>query len=69
MPLYEYHCNRCGKEFEKLMRFSDPNVNSPRCPNCESDLTQRLISRVASFNNAGSSGSSGSSCGLTGGFT
>ena len=23
MPLYEYHCHRCGKNFEKLQKFAD----------------------------------------------
>jgi len=69
MPLYEYHCNHCGKEFEKIMRFSDPNINSPRCPHCESELTQRLISRVASFKAANSSTSPNTSCAPRGGFT
>jgi putative FmdB family regulatory protein len=26
MPLYEYHCSKCGKNFEKLQKFSDPPV-------------------------------------------
>ena len=24
MPLYEYHCSKCGKNFELLQKFSDP---------------------------------------------
>jgi len=24
MPLYEYHCSKCGKDFEVLQKFSDP---------------------------------------------
>lgn len=54
MPIYEYHCNDCGKEFEKLMRFSDPNVNTPECPSCESHQTHRRMSRVAAFSAGGS---------------
>src|SRR5215475_8832957 len=23
MPLYEYHCHRCGKNFEVMQKFSD----------------------------------------------
>ena len=23
MPLYEYHCSKCGKNFETLQKFSD----------------------------------------------
>jgi putative FmdB family regulatory protein len=69
MPIYEYECNDCGEEFEKLMRFSDPNINTPECPGCKSRHTHRRISRVASFGNTGSGSSSGSSCGSSGGFS
>ena len=23
MPIYEYHCDKCGKRFEKIQKFSD----------------------------------------------
>jgi len=26
MPLYEYHCSKCGKNFEVLQKFADPPV-------------------------------------------
>ena len=26
MPIYEYRCEKCGKKFEKLQKFSDPPV-------------------------------------------
>jgi putative FmdB family regulatory protein len=26
MPLYEYHCSKCDKNFEILQKFSDPPV-------------------------------------------
>ena len=31
MPLYAYHCDNCDQDFEKLVRFSDPNSNTPEC--------------------------------------
>jgi putative FmdB family regulatory protein len=46
MPLYEYRCTVCNKTFEKLrgMRDSDKDV---RCPECESELVERLLSGFA----------------------
>ena len=68
MPIYEYQCKDCGSQFEKLMGFSDPNVNSPECPDCESRNTKKRLSTIASFYASGSSAISSSSCGSSGGF-
>jgi len=39
MPIFEYACRTCGKEFEKLVRQSDPVL---ACPACQSgELTQK----------------------------
>ena len=32
MPIYEYHCQACGYEFEKLRSFEERNLMS--CPEC-----------------------------------
>jgi putative FmdB family regulatory protein len=69
MPIYEYECKDCGKEFEKLMGFSDPDIESPECPGCESRQTHRRISKVSSYGGSSSSGYSSSSCGSSGGFS
>ncbi|RJP57376.1 MAG: zinc ribbon domain-containing protein, partial [Deltaproteobacteria bacterium] len=31
MPIYEYKCDLCGKEFEELVLGSSPKVNCPKC--------------------------------------
>lgn len=70
MPFYEYRCNECGEAFEMMMRFSESD-RIPACPKCESQNTQKKLSRVASFG-TGSSDSAGasSSCGPSrGGFS
>lgn len=39
MPIYEYKCNRCGEDFEKLV-FRNQAV---KCPKCNSeDLTKKF---------------------------
>jgi putative FmdB family regulatory protein len=70
MPLYEYLCNECGDEFEKMVRFSEAD-QSPACPACKSQDTSKKISRIASFAGSisGTSVSTGSSCGSSGGFS
>jgi len=31
MPIYEYRCDGCGSQFEKLVRASSPAVACPEC--------------------------------------
>jgi putative FmdB family regulatory protein len=66
MPLYEYHCEDCGQEFEKLVRFSDPMIATPDCPGCSSANTRKRMSAVAAFSSSQSQ--SASSCGSSGPF-
>jgi len=70
MPFYEYRCNECGGEFEKMLRFSEAD-RLPVCPKCASANTQKKLSRVVSFGAASesSANSSSSSCGSRGGFS
>jgi len=42
MPIYEYKCQSCGHELEKLQRISDPNLTD--CPSCNESALQRLVS-------------------------
>ena len=45
MPIYEYQCNGCEHEFQKLMKMSGP---VPKCPKCDSSEPKKKIS-VGSF--------------------
>jgi putative FmdB family regulatory protein len=39
MPIYGFDCNKCGHQFEKLVRSSE----TPACPSCNgTDLTRQL---------------------------
>ena len=50
MPIYEYRCTKCGKEFEVIQKFSDKPV--AKCLHC-SGKVEKLISQ-SSFRLKGS---------------
>ena len=60
MPLYEYHCNTCGENFEKMVRFSEQEL-APECPECKSRDTRKRISLFAGAGLSSSSITYGSS--------
>ena len=39
MPIYEYTCTKCGKDFEELV-FGD---DLPACPHCGAAETRKLM--------------------------
>jgi len=43
MPLYDYHCKACDKEFELLVRSG----TVPVCPSCGSDNLEKQVSVIA----------------------
>ena len=44
MPLYEYNCLGCGRQFELLILRPDQPI---ACPGCASESVERLISTFA----------------------
>lgn len=65
MPIYEYRCNRCSKDFEELILSKNEEVF---CPKCGTPEVARKLS-VCSIRTGGSSGvdlpsspSAGSAC-------
>jgi putative FmdB family regulatory protein len=44
MPIFEYACKACGKEFEALVLATTP---APACPACKGTELEKLISRAA----------------------
>ena len=40
MPLYEYVCEACGHEYEKMQKFSDPLDNT--CPKCHGAVHKKM---------------------------
>jgi putative FmdB family regulatory protein len=63
MPIYEYHCEKCGEDFECLIIGSD----TPECSSCTSKKVKKLMSACGFVSKGGSgqtvSSSAGSSCG------
>lgn len=74
MPIYEYRCAKCGADFEEIMGPNDP---APKCPECRSEKTKKMISKAclhggrssgcygggdSSAPSSGCSGCSGGSC-------
>src|SRR5262245_35488111 len=51
MPLYEYRCTACGKQFERIQKFSDPPVTV--CPNCGGAVEKLLSSPAIQFKGSG----------------
>src|SRR5437868_3597504 len=51
MPIYEFHCEECGKDSEILIRSSDRK--STKCPECGSTKLEKKFSTFASANAGG----------------
>jgi len=52
MPIYEYHCNDCGHDFEYLVFGGD---QPGECPACKSSKVNKLMS-TCGFLSKGSGG-------------
>ena len=46
MPMYEYRCQKCEKDFEVLVKFSESEKEQP-CPDCKSEETKKKISQTS----------------------
>ena len=51
MPIYEYQCAACGKEFEALVRNS---AAAPTCPACNGSELRKKLSAIASISGVSS---------------
>ena len=46
MPIYEYRCQQCGHELEKMQKIKDDPLTA--CPECSAeDGLRRLVSRTS----------------------
>lgn len=60
MPIFEYTCLKCGKEFERLVLGKDVEV---RCPSCEATEVSKHFSTFAFKSGTKFVASAGPSCG------
>ena len=51
MPLYEYQCDACGREFELIRKFSDPPLE--KCPHCGGAVRKLFSSPAIQFKGSG----------------
>ena len=51
MPLYEYQCDACENRFERIQKFSDPQVDV--CPSCGGHVRKLLSSPAIQFKGTG----------------
>ena len=58
MPIYEFRCQACGREFEDLVFSAAAAV---ACPGCSSNRVDRLISIFAARTSSGFTPSTGGS--------
>ncbi len=66
MPIFEYTCHDCGKDFEELVSSADEAV---RCPSCHSAHIARRLSVFAASASSRSAGPACSSGGCGSGFS
>ena len=51
MPLYEYICDACGRQFELIRKFSDPPLE--KCPTCGGTVRKLVSSPAFQFKGTG----------------
>ncbi len=45
MPIYEYQCEKCGHQLEKIQKMSDDPLKT--CPECDESSLRKLVSAAA----------------------
>lgn len=45
MPIYEYLCESCGHQMEKIQKMSDDPLKD--CPECQKETLRKLVSAAA----------------------
>ena len=67
MPIFEYKCKKCGKQFEEFVFTAKESDSDIECPSCGTNNPKRLIS--APSINCGDSPNDGCCPPPSGGFS
>ena len=51
MPIYEYECQKCGRNLEALQTVSEPPLTT--CPDCKGELKKLLSAPAFQFKGSG----------------
>jgi putative FmdB family regulatory protein len=51
LPIYEYLCKKCGRQFERIQKFSDKPLDT--CEKCGGALERLLSSPAIQFKGSG----------------
>jgi len=62
MPLYEYHCEKCGQQYESYKRLTEEKMEEA-CPACGGRAVKMGISLFTARGTSPAPGG-GSSCGI-----
>jgi len=46
MPVYEYICKECHKEFSEVLTVKEHDTKKVRCPKCQSTEVEKVIEQV-----------------------
>jgi len=67
MPMFDYKCNSCGHNFDKLVSFSASEKNV-ECPKCKKQDSNKLLC-APNIPNGGNSSRSKGACNSPSGFS
>jgi putative FmdB family regulatory protein len=46
MPTYDYACQKCGHEFQRIEKISEHGAKKVRCPKCKSQKVEQVFTSV-----------------------
>ena len=61
MPIYEFECTACGRQFEELVSLS-ADLSKIECPGCGKQRARKLLSAFATSTKGDGGGAPASDC-------